>query len=186
MPIEREGAAASGAPVSAEHGTATGLGMLADVVDPKKNLDHEWDRQHSLEQRGITVITSSGTFVTLIFAVAALITKLHAAKNLDLAETILIVASMLAFLAAGLYGILVNRPEDYGAVSIERIAEASKGMSKEETDELRQDVTAAVDHARKMNAYKARFLLSAILWEMIAVALLVITIAVIVILNRNR
>ena len=184
MSIEHNDDANSSTPVSAGDGQAAGLGILADVVDPKKNLDQEWSRQQSLEQRGITVITSSGTFVTLIFAVAALITKLNAAKNFDLAETIFVVASMAAFLAAGLYGILVNKPEDYGAIPIGRMTEAFKGMSEPEIDELRKDAAEAVRHAREINGYKADFLLRAIRCEMLAVALLVIAICVIVIINK--
>ena len=87
--------------------------MLAKVVDPAKILDQEWERQSSLERRGITVVTSSGAFVTLIFAVSALITKLNSAKNLDPAEVAFIAASMAAFLVAGLFAVKANRPEDY-------------------------------------------------------------------------
>jgi hypothetical protein len=160
------------------------LGLLADVVDPGKNLDNERDRQKSLEQRGITIITSTGTFVTLIFAVAALITKLHGAKSLDTAEIVLIVVSMVAFLAAGLFGIWVNKPEDYGALDRNLLEKALGELSKEDIGKLRRQTSLAVSHARDVNAAKAQRLILAIVCQVIAIAILVSAIVLIVVGGR--
>jgi hypothetical protein len=158
---------------------ASDFGLFADVVDPAKNLDHEWDKEKSLEQRGISVITSSGAFVTLIFAVAAIITKFHVAKNLDGAEIGLIVASMFAFLAAGLFGIWVNKPENYGAVGRQLITDALAGNS--DIDRIRNATSLAIGHARDVNGAKARRLLVAIACQVLAIAFLVSALIVIVI-----
>ncbi len=48
----------------------------------------EWDRKKSLEQRAITVITTSGTLVTLIFALTSVISKGRTFANIVRAERI--------------------------------------------------------------------------------------------------
>jgi hypothetical protein len=165
--------------------TSSDLGLLSDVVDPAKNLDHEWDRQKSLEQRGITVITSSGTFVTLVFAISALITKLHGAKSLQPSEIVLIIVSMGLFVLAAIFGITVNKPEDYGALNRDLLKRVLAG-STDDIDDLRTQTAQAIGHARDVNGTKANRLQVAIICQVLAVLVLVAAIILIVIIGRSK
>jgi len=154
------------------------------VIDPAKNLSHEWDRQKSLEQRGITVITSTGTFVTLIFAISAVITKFKGAHKLEPAKIVLIVISMSIFLLAGLFGIWVNKPKDYGAVDRKLLEVALSRASSDNISQLRHQAALTIGHARNVNAVKAR-LQWAIVFQVVAVAVLVAAVILIVVMGRG-
>jgi hypothetical protein len=120
--------------------------------------------------------------VTLVFAVAALVTKFKGAKNFDAVEIAFVIASMAAFILAGLSGIWVNKPEDYGAVRREVLEDALAGESP--IGEIRKQVNLAIGQARDVNAAKARRLLLAVVLQVIAVTFLVV--AVIIIVLRGR
>jgi hypothetical protein len=62
----------------------------------------------SLEARGLSLVTTSGAFVTLVLAIAALVGD----RPLNgLARTMLVLASV-GFLVAAVAGVLTNRPMD--------------------------------------------------------------------------
>jgi hypothetical protein len=58
-------------------------------------------------------------------------------------------------------------------------------MSSEDVDQLRQQASLAVNHARDINAVKAQRLVMAITCEVLAIAVLVAAIILIVILGRH-
>src|SRR6266566_6395743 len=70
----------------------------------------EWDRKKSLEQRAITVITTSGTLVTLIFALTSVISKGRTFANIVRAERIPLQTSLWLFVAASVLALVTNTP----------------------------------------------------------------------------
>jgi hypothetical protein len=68
-----------------------------------------------LQQRGLAVVTSSGTLVTLLFAIGAVAIE---ATDFTLPELskVLFAGALAAFAIAGIFGILANRPDYYEEV----------------------------------------------------------------------
>jgi len=85
-------------------------------VELDSQLEQEQARKSSIEQRGITIITSSGVIVTLLFAVTSLVTKSHTIKNFSSSEGNFLLASLVAFLAAAIVGLGVNIPLRFGTL----------------------------------------------------------------------
>jgi hypothetical protein len=124
-------------------------------------LTEERARKSSLESRGLTLITSSGAFATLVLALAGLIT---ARKDFDLdgVARACLLGAVIAFLAAGVLGVLCNAPLNYD----EPKAAELKGWVK---DNWKGDASAAqravvesdietLTVARDKNWYKAKLL----------------------------
>lgn len=79
----------------------------------EKVLDAQEARKSSIEARGLAVITTSGTLVTLLFGIVALATKREATYTLPPATQWFLMAAIAGLaLAAGL-GVATNRPVDY-------------------------------------------------------------------------
>jgi len=82
----------------------------------KAEWDREWDRKESFEKRGITVITASGVFVTLVFGFGASVTKSHHFANFTFAEKILLAVSLGWFILSGFVALMTNIPARIGTV----------------------------------------------------------------------
>lgn len=83
----------------------------ADLI--KDLVTEQRDRKKSLEQRGFAVITSSGTIVTILFALAALVSGAEDFE-LDGVQSLLLAGAVVLFTAAAIQGIRVNTPtSDY-------------------------------------------------------------------------
>ena len=94
---------------------ASGAEVYSDLV--KTLLDNEAARKGVLESKGTAVITTSGTLVTLLFGLVAVITS---AKNFNLpsASHGWLVAAVVAFVIAVGLAILVSLPVPYGETEI--------------------------------------------------------------------
>jgi hypothetical protein len=126
-----------------------------------------------------SVITASGAFVTLIFAVSALISKLHGVKRLDAAEATLIIVAMASFLLSTIYAVLANQAEDYGAIKQETLNSALEEPTQSIARELLNQTEQLIKRYRDINNLKAIRLKNAILCQIVALALLVAAIIVI-------
>jgi hypothetical protein len=145
---------------------ATASDRYWDLV--KEQLTEERARKASLEQRGIAVITSSGTLVTLLFGLTALATK---AQNYQLPAPadIALAAAAVLFVLAALMGIAVNWAFYY----IEVEPDGLRGLQDEnwagDEGDAAKAVTAAwtdiIDDARSNNARKGKLLRGAMLVE---------------------
>lgn len=91
---------------------ASARSLFVDLMSTQ--LSYERSRKDSIERRGITVITSSGAFATLVFAIAALVTKLEHTQNFTAMERDWLVTGVVAFFFAALLGLAVNVPLPYG------------------------------------------------------------------------
>ena len=133
----------------------------------RDQLGEERDRKSSLEQRGLAVITSSGAFVTLVLAVAALVTG---AKDFELSDGARhwLLGALIAFVAAAVLGVLCNAPLEYNEPGstmeswLEKHWEGTAGAALKATA-LADLQTLRV--ARNKNGGKARLLTWAIASE---------------------
>ena len=80
----------------------------------ENEMARELQRKASLEQRGITVITASGAFVTLVFGFSALVTKGVPFTNFSTPEKVFLVAALVLFVSASLFGVAANIPRPMG------------------------------------------------------------------------
>jgi hypothetical protein len=78
-------------------------------------LAAEQARKGSLEARGITVITSSGTLVTLLLALGAVSAKVESLQ-LSRPTFSVVLAALTCFVVAAVAGILCNFPRGYAGV----------------------------------------------------------------------
>lgn len=138
-------------------------------------LAEERRAKDSLEQRGLAVITSSGTLVSLLFGFAALVESATSLR-LSAPTKVLLIASMILFISAVILGVFVNRPRDYEDVP----AGALKTLVKEWTDrdpieasrEVADVLVRIIAAARKSNDKKSELLSRAIALEVFAVVAL--------------
>lgn len=109
MPRRRTSHTASVPPDST--GDRAGYVVYAEFVE--KLLGDQAARKASVEQRGVLLVTTAGTLITLIFAVVGLATRDVGQLNLpDSVRQWLIGALALLLLAAG-FGIAANAPLRY-------------------------------------------------------------------------
>jgi hypothetical protein len=159
-----------------------GNDVYADFV--KTLLDAEDSRKSSLEQRGIGMITASGTLVTLLFGLTAAITSAKSFTFPSAARSSLTWAAILFVLAAGA-GIAVNTPLFYGKIVVEQDTLAS--VWDDNAPDARSAVTGVrlkrLHTAQTVNSVKAWILVAGALLELAAAAML--TVGIIDIIQPN-
>jgi uncharacterized integral membrane protein len=152
---------------------ADGSEVYADFV--QSMLDAEDSRKSSLEQRGIGVITTSGTLVTLLFGLTAAITS---AKNFTLPAAVRdwLAPAAILFVAAAAAGILVNVPLFYGKIEVSRAT--LEPAWADDAPDARAAVTDVrlrrLQAAQGVNSVKAWILVAAAALELAAVAMLTV------------
>lgn len=150
-------------------GTAYGQ-LIADQLAEERN------RKISLEGRGVTVITTSGTLATLLFALTAGLTAAAKFKLPESAKLPLLLA-LLAFVIAALSGLATNVPLRYREATpqgLARLVDARYWTAPPEVGQVR--VAAAqvtvIAATRSANNLKVVFLLVAVFTEFLAVVFL--------------
>lgn len=132
-------------------------------------------RKASIESRGLSVVTTSGGLVSLLFGLVAVVTK---AEGFDLPTATHgpLTAGLLLFVGAATCGLLVNKPSsDYLNVDVD--AAMTEERLKERWSESATDVRLRVAtnnvnslrEAQRVNELKGRFLFVAVLLELGAV-----------------
>ncbi len=159
----------------------TAPALYTDFV--KLLLDAEAARRTALEQKGGAVITSSGTLVTLLFGLVAVITSADT-FTLPGPSHGWLVAAIVLFLAASLLALLISVPLPYGQTNVSAADLASWWTQPPEQAQAAISGVRlkALTAARMMNGIKARILIAAILCELLALTML--GVAVIRIVNR--
>lgn len=152
----------------------TAGGHYASLIS--EQLEEERGRKSSLEQRGITVITSSGVFVSLVFGFSALVTS-RPGFELKAWPQALLIASLIAFFAAAIAGIVLNSPRRYREASVDDLKrlivrgfwDASDSLGGRRASQVRVSILNA---ARDVNAAKAKWLTGAVVTQVVAISLL--------------
>ena len=132
---------------SAARGAAGDAGQVyASLVATR--LAEEEGRHRSLQARGLAVVTTSGTLVTLIFAIAQFVLRTRViAKVPDASRWILTIAAV-AFVGAAICGLLANIPRDLGRpVSSEIAGKINSEWSKSGTS---AEKVVALTRARQL------------------------------------
>lgn len=136
-----------------------------------------------MQQRGLAVVTSSGTLVTLLFAIGAVATE---ATDFTLPgpAKVFFALALAAFAAAGIFGILTNRPNFYEEVDADWLRKTlspvawnydNLALGKRRTSEAR---VKSIESFREKNPDKANLLTYAIASEVAAVVLIAMGIGV--------
>ncbi|HEX8092854.1 hypothetical protein [Jatrophihabitans sp.] len=146
-------------------------------------LDAEATRRTALENKGGTVISTSGSLVTLLFGLVAVITSADS-FTLPGAAHGWLVAAIALFIAASVIAILVSVPLPYGetTITVDQLISWWNQPSEQARAAISGARLKALAAARRMNAIKARILLVGICCELLAVVML--GIAVFHILDR--
>ena len=151
---------------------AEGSEVYTDFI--KSMLDAEDSRKSSLEQRGIGIITTSGTLVTLLFGLTTAITGAKAFTFPPAARDWLAPAAIL-FVAAAAAGMVVNVPLFYGKIEVRRTD--LETVWQDDAPDARAAVTAVrlerVHAGQSVNNVKAWILVIGALLELAAVTMLV-------------
>lgn len=172
-------------PAAAVTPPATSAAATMKLVEGQ--LAEERATKSSLEGRAIGVITSSGALATLLFALAALVTK-PADYAPAVVIRILLVATLVAFMVAIVQAILASRPGTYQEVSLESLRDvatmtAMGAPADEGEPEIARMLVTIIEKAREQNAEKARFLKKGVTAEAVAAVLLTVAVALILLLG---
>lgn len=152
-------------------------------------LAEERATKTSLESRAVTVITSSGTIVTLLLALGSLVAGLDDYPVPAMARGLLVLA-LFGFVDAIVTAVLVARPRPYFEVThqgLQMIATStwfSRPNSHVELDVAKAQV-GIITAARKANKEKAKLLSRAITAEVVAISLLALAVAVILVVGAT-
>ena len=85
-------------------------------------LAEEEVRHGSLQARGLAVVTTSGTLVALIFAVAQFVLRSRIVAEIPAASRCLLTIAVGAFVTAAFFGLFANVPRDLGRPVASEIA----------------------------------------------------------------
>lgn len=151
-------------------------GSLDPILTIRAEQSREDARKESLERRGITVITTSGVLITLIFAFASAVAKGEHFGNFNLGEKITLGIALAGFALSSLFALTTNTPRRYGAISIESMGEVASGGAQAVS--LLLDVLAT---ARYANDNKAFALLVAMTMQVAALLIVAVTVMIIII-----
>lgn len=151
----------------------------------EEQLQEEQLRKGSLEQRGLAVITTSGVLVSLLFAIAAVVTESNDFV-LPSASRAFIVIALMFFIIAAVGGIAANAPLDYRQVSIKDLRrfvgeETWSGPADIASRRVVEAKVSILARARELNVLKGKALFAAIISEVIAVIILAIAVGIIMI-----
>jgi hypothetical protein len=155
-------------------GAAGGAGQIyAGLVTTR--LTEEEGRGRSLQARGLAVVTTSGTLVTLIFAVAQFVLRGRVVAMVPSASRWLLGIAAVTFVGAAIGGLLANIPHDMGRPSSSDIAE--KLNSEWGKQAAAAEKTVALDRVRHLqklegvNDAAAWAVLAGLAAEVLAIAL---------------
>jgi hypothetical protein len=153
-------------------GSETAQSPFADLLADQ--LDAERARHASLEQRGISVITTSGTLITLLLALAGLTGRASGIKLPDVAQWLLRVALILLPLAAmiGIAAILPGGGRSVG-VHVEEVEKLMKDPTPKKTEQAQ---LKGLKRVARSTRWKKVWLLVALITEGLGIGFLAATV----------
>jgi hypothetical protein len=150
----------------------------------KEQVEGEEGRKSSLEQRGLAVVTTSGVLVTLLFGLTSLNVRRATTYDLPDSAARLLVIALVCFVVAALLALITNLPLRYQGATVDGLRagvndrwDDSERLASARVAKTRLNVLEA---ARRNNGLKSRALLSAIGFEILAVALVGASVAIVV------
>lgn len=150
---------------------STGYAVYGEFI--KAELEIQDKRKASFEQRGLAVITTSGTLVTLLFALAALSTKQAATFVLPASAKTWLSIALVMFFASALAALLSNAPFIYQAVPVPSIRARLREDPSRDAEAAAKDIAFsrldALESAKKNNSIKGWALAAAMTCQALAV-----------------
>jgi hypothetical protein len=150
----------------------------------KEELDRQLARKASFEQRGLSVITTSGTLVTLLFGLAALSTKKAATFALPGTSKVFLVIALCFFVIAIAAALATNIPWVYKNVTPPGLRVMLRDHWPDSPSVARKKVAYTkvdvLDSARTVNGVKAWILFGAIASELVALVFVAIAVAIVI------
>ena len=146
-------------------------------------LEDERSRRTSIEQRGLSVITTSGVLVTLLFGFSALVTG-NASFRLENTARLFLELSLTSFVAAAVLGIITNWPLPYSPVGEEDLKRLirpefwHRSISPAARRVAEDQIETLVEMHRSDN-FRGQVLLAAMVVEILAIILLACSVGVI-------
>ncbi|HEU5062846.1 MAG TPA: hypothetical protein VFT79_06805 [Solirubrobacterales bacterium] len=159
-------------------------GSTVYVEYVKDQVAQQDERKESIEKRGLAVITSSGTIVSLLFGLVAVLTGVEKYELPAGAEPWLGCA-LAGFITATLAGIVTNVPLHYQAVEPDELKKAVKSHWSDAPEVAEQRVAATeikvLASAQRKNSIKGWVLVVAVSAQLFAVASLALAVRVILV-----
>ena len=152
----------------------SGSSIYAEYIQAQ--VEREEERKKSLESRGVTVITSSGTLATLLLGLVAIATRAEATFDLPDGARLPLGLALGAFTVAALLAIITNIPLLYQEAKLEGLEGVVDHSLADSEDEARETVARnmlrVLSSAREKNRIKAWALCLALGAEAVAVGFL--------------
>lgn len=140
-------------------------------------LADERAKKNSLEQRGIAVITTSGTLVTITLGFVALATR---AQTYVLGPTVvaLLVVALAGLVLAAAAGLVVNLPARLPVVDAGEFTTVNGGDDLETVGAEHEVLAHLLTDLRQVNRPRARILFAGLLVEVTALAVMAVAVVV--------
>jgi hypothetical protein len=158
-------------------GTATPTASEADGVAAydgflKEQLTAQEARKASFESRGLAVVTTAGTLVTLLFGLAAFASGGPNPKLTGEAKTWLAVA-LVVFIASAVLALATNLPFFYDAPAADAFKHRVKADQFKATSAARRDIALTranmLHNWKRTNSVKGWLLTAALTLEVVAI-----------------
>lgn len=181
--VEKPGGASAELAAGGSAEAGSGYNVYGEYI--KGELEIQDKRKASFEQRALAVITTSGTLVTLLFALAALSTKEADTFTLPNAATWFLALGLVLFFASALGALRTNAPVEYQAVTTDDIRERLREDRYTESARVAiRDVAFTrlkeLESAKEVNEQKGRWLQRAMACEALGVGCVGIAILIII------
>lgn len=148
----------------------------------KDQIAEQEARKESIEKRGLAVITTAGTIVSLLFGLVAVLTGTDKYTLPSGAEPWL-GGALIAFVVAALAGIVTNMPLLYLAVEVPELRRLIDDFWSDKPEVAEKRVAATqlkvLTRAKSLNATKGWILVGAIATELVGVVFLALAIRVV-------
>ncbi len=149
-------------------------GVVAYSEYLKEQLAEEEARKSSFEQRGLAVVTTAGTLVTLLFGLAALSTTAVHTNPLLGEEQVWLGIALGLFVLSAIAALSTNLPRGYEVVDTADIEARFTETPLRDEEAARLDIAFTqinvLSDAKAKNASKGKLLFAAMVLEVIAVA----------------
>lgn len=139
-------------------------------------LSSEMVRKASIEQRGLSVISTSGVLISLLVGLAALLIGRDSTATFSLPSRLLLIGAATLFISASVFALAANAPRDYGTFNdedLDRIVDrhAWAGDLTEARYLISQAKALQIKAALSINNRKATHVLHAIIAQVLSVGL---------------
>lgn len=139
----------------------------------KEQLAEEAGRKASFEQRGLAVVTTAGTLVTLLLGLAALSTSAAKSEQLSHAEKVWLGIGFVLFVLSAAAAVLTNLPRKYEVVETDAIEARLEETPVKDAEAARLDIAFTqvncLKDAKAKNTWKGGLLFAALSCELLAV-----------------